>query len=144
MKTRLEKLRKIKTSQWALLLIVLGLAISFLFPTRQKEQDANTAGDAEGSAQEMRLAQVLSKIEGAGEVDVVIWYEGWTQESSAWLWNAEENAEGGMPRGAVVVAQGADDLMVRLKLAQAVETLLGLDAQAVEVFAMKQEGEEIP
>jgi hypothetical protein len=37
-----------------------------------------------------------------------------------------------------VVAQGADDLAVRLELIRAVRTLLGLPEAAVDVFAMGQ------
>ena len=44
------------------------------------------------------------------------------------------------PVGAIVVAQGAEDVGVRLKLIRAVTTLLQLEPGAVEVFAMEQEG----
>ena len=42
--------------------------------------------------------------------------------------------------GAVVVAEGADDLSVRLSLIRAVRTLLGLPESAVDVFVMEEEG----
>ena len=72
---------------------------------------------------------------------MIIRHENAQTTSSGWFLDEEtENAQG-RPVGAVVVAQGADQLTVRLHLAQAVETFLGLDAQNVEVFAMKQEKE---
>ena len=41
------------------------------------------------------------------------------------------------PAGAVIVAQGAGSVAVRLELLRAAEALLGLSAQEVEVFAME-------
>ena len=41
------------------------------------------------------------------------------------------------PVGAVIVARGARDVEVRLRLAQAAETLLGLTPNQVEVFPME-------
>ncbi len=73
------------------------------------------------SRQEKRMAEVLSSIAGAGKVEVALFYHG------------EEN---GSPTGALVVAQGADQLAVRLELIRAARTLLGLPEAAVDVFAM--------
>ena len=74
----------------------------------------------DASAEEVRLARVLSAIEGAGQVDVAIYH---TQTEGA-----------SVPCGAVVVADGAGDMAVRLRLSRAVVTLLGVDASRVEVF----------
>ena len=75
--------------------------------------------------EEARLSRVLSAIEGAGQVEVAVFYD--------------ENAQDGektasVPVGAVVVAQGADDVAVRIRLIRAVTTLTGLDNAKVEVF----------
>lgn len=45
-------------------------------------------------------------------------------------------------RGVIVVAQGAADISVRLKLQAAVQAVLGVDAQKVEVLEMGIEGME--
>ena len=68
------------------------------------------------STEECRISRVLSTIEGAGTVDVAIYYE----ES--------------VPCGAVVVASGAGDMTVRLRLVSAVTTLLGIEQQRVAVY----------
>ena len=60
--------------------------------------------------EETRIARVLSEIAGAGSVSVTIY----TEDSQ--------------PCGAVVVASGAEDIAVRLRLQEAVTTLLGLDS----------------
>ena len=44
--------------------------------------------------------------------------------------------------GAVVVAQGAEDMGVRIKLMRALTTLLQLQPDSVEVFAIEQEREQ--
>lgn len=68
------------------------------------------------SEAESRISRVLSTIEGAGKVEVAVYYE----ES--------------VPCGAVVVAQGASDVAVQLRLISAVTTLLGIDQSRVAIY----------
>jgi len=82
-----------------------------------------------GSTQEKRIAQVLSAIEGAGQVEVALFY------APA---DPSFGSSASTPTGAVVVAQGAQDLAVRLRLIRAVRTLLGLSENAVDVFMMEE------
>ena len=131
-----EKMGRVKVTQWAALLLALGLAGSLLFSgswgagvLTEQPQDSGAQGDA----LETRLAAVLSRMEGAGQVEVVIHY---AQTVSTSAWPQESAQETGEPVGVVVVAEGADNLRVRLELAQAVQTLLRLEAESVEVFAM--------
>ena len=83
------------------------------------------------SAEEQRIADVLSAIEGAGKVEVALYF------------NKTETAFGetaqAKPRGMVIVAEGAQDMRVRLTLIRAARTLIGLPEEAVDVFAMKEE-----
>lgn len=65
---------------------------------------------------EARLSRVLSAMAGAGTVDVAVYYDD------------------AVPCGAVVVADGAGDAAVRIRLANAVTTLLGLDMDRVAVY----------
>lgn len=69
---------------------------------------------------ETRMAQVLSAIEGAGEVRIFI-----NEDTSG-------NAE-----GVLVVAQGADNMEVRLKLMSAVAATIGTDASRIEIIGME-------
>ena len=41
-------------------------------------------------------------------------------------------------RGVIVIAEGAADISVRFSLAAAVSTVLGIDENSVEVFAMRR------
>lgn len=79
-------------------------------------------GSSEGSDAEGNIERVLSSMAGAGAVEVAVYYE----ES--------------IPCGAVVVAEGADSIAVRMRLTQAVSTLLGLEENRVAVYD-RQEGD---
>lgn len=81
------------------------------------------------TSEEKRVAQVLSAIDGAGKVEVALFY---TRPAGTF---ASEND--GSPSGAVVVAQGAGDMEVKLNLIRAVRTLLTLEESAVDVFVME-------
>ncbi len=68
------------------------------------------------STEESRISRVLSAIEGAGTVEVAVHYED------------------SLPCSAVVVAQGAGDVAVQLRLMSAVTTLLGIDQNRVAIY----------
>lgn len=72
--------------------------------------------EAADSSEEGRISRVLSAMEGAGRVELAVYYED------------------SLPCGAVVVADGADSVAVQLRLAAAVSTLLGLDSSSVAVY----------
>ncbi len=81
------------------------------------------------SQDERRIAEVLSAIDGAGRVEVALYGVG--EDDGGFSGNTG-------PTGAVVVAQGAGDVQVRLQLIRAVRTLLGLAENAVDVFVMEE------
>ena len=87
-------------------------------------------GKDTASQEEKRMAEVLSAMAGAGKVEVALFYD-----------KAQADAFGGpgaqKPTGAVVVAQGAGDMGVRLSLIRAVKTLTNLPETAVDVFVME-------
>lgn len=68
---------------------------------------------------ETHISRVLSAIEGAGRVEVAVYYED------------------SLPCGAVVVAEGAADIGIQLRLVSAVTTLLGIDQDRVAVYERK-------
>lgn len=75
---------------------------------------------SEMNSDEQRLAAVLSGIEGAGEVCVMI------------------TEKDGVVVGVLVVAEGADNIPVLIKLIEAASTALGVDRKIVNVYKMKQ------
>ena len=78
-----------------------------------------TSSSPASTALESRLSRVLSAMDGAGRVEAAVFYQ---EEGDA------------RPTGAVIVAEGAQDVAVRLQLTRAVCTLLGLEASQVDVF----------
>lgn len=108
---------------WAALGVLLAACILTAF-------QGGAGGNTSASGEEKRIAEVLSAMAGAGRVEVALFYE--TEAVAAFGSGAKSR-----PTGAVVVAQGAGDLQVRLELIRAVRTLLGLPESAVDVFVME-------
>lgn len=137
LKSLRDQLKRVKGAEWAVLLLVLGLAGSLLLSSGQTlfgSAPGETA-DASADALEARLSRVLSSMEGAGAVEVVIHYAKPVAAQTNWL-GSTANEETQEPIGALIIAQGAGDLQVRLELLRAVETLLQLDAGSVEILKM--------
>ena len=109
-------MKRLKENRWFLLAaVLLCCLLCFLLLS------------GSGTSEEKRIAQVLSAISGAGKVEVAVYYNS----------GADSLSSSAPPVGAVVVAEGADDLEVRLSLIRAVRTLLGLPEAAVDVFSME-------
>ena len=120
MKKWLEAVKGMKGGAWLLLIAACAAALVLLPASSQSK-----AGMTE---EEQRFSATLSRIAGAGEVRISIAY---AQTASSF------GSASRQPTGAVIVAQGAGSVAVRLELLRAAEALLGLDAQEVEVFAME-------
>ena len=178
-KEYLEKIKglsaKKKTQHLAIVLIIaviLLIYFSTLVPSENGENEAEPPGQSGAafgqSAEdlEQKLSAALSKVDGAGAVDVVINYESTselvpaTSEDIQSSSSSEEErysesrtekkdiatSSGGEAviiredqpevRGVIVVAQGAGDIGVRMELLNAVTTLLGVQADKVEILKM--------
>lgn len=119
----LGRLRAALTPQ-ALLALLAALVLIVL---------SGVLGRSGGESLETRTARTLSQMEGAGRVQVVIYTR--AKETSAGAYSPTGTQTGEIPCGAVAVAQGADDPLVRMQLEQALCALLGLPASAVSVVA---------
>ncbi|MCL2545326.1 MAG: hypothetical protein FWE77_05345 [Clostridia bacterium] len=116
--------------EWIVLLILVAVAGSLLM------QGGGGAAQIEGGQTDLekRLAHVLSAIDGAGRVEVIIHTVQSAASQPAASFGAASLPKEEKPSGVIVVAEGAGDLQVRLDIARAVQTLLGLPASAVEVL----------
>ena len=119
MKKWLEAVKGMKGGVW--LLLIGACALALLVP-------GSSSGKTGMTEEEQRYSATLSRIAGAGEVRISIAY---AQAASSFGSGSRQ------PIGAVIVARGARDVEVRLRLAQAAETLLGLTPNQVEVFPME-------
>ena len=132
-----------------------------------EKTDADSGGEATLTNNlETRLADILGEIEGAGEVKVMITYAGTGDKITAETTNTHTTTTNGstsstttttttsspvlsgsdvvilqekMPeiKGVIVVAEGASDMKVKLKLMQATATVLGINANSIQIFTRR-------
>ena len=155
--------------KYAALILLLGVAL-MLWPTGESEtqpaREQESVDDQEDPALEERLEGLLSQVEGAGQVKVILTYKTGTQ----YVYQTDEEKEeqqgtdvrssrktetvlvtvDGVEQavitqtvyptflGAVVLCQGADDPGVRLDLVNAVSSLTGLTADKISVIKMEE------
>ncbi len=164
-------LEKLKSLKYVLLVLLVGLALLLMPSGEDRERESSETEPAPqadlGSDLEARLAQILSLIDGAGDVRVLLTYADdgervlardtestvETRSGEARTESSEQNlvvqrsGGGSEPvevtrrspvfRGAVVAAQGAGNAAVRLELLEAVKAATGLTADAVKIVKMK-------
>jgi Flp pilus assembly pilin Flp len=97
------------------LMVILALIAVLILASASYDR-----ADAGATALETRLERALEAVKGAGDVRVMI----------------TENGDGGVV-GVLVVAEGAGDISVRLDIMYAVRTLMGIDADQVEIAQMR-------
>lgn len=159
--------------KYAALILLLGLAL-LLIPSKKKTTTQTAAARMETtdeaeylSATEARLAQMLSQIDGAGRVSVMLTLQygkrteyqldsstsreerdgetAYSQEQKTVILSegsAYDKAAVSAVRfpqfqGALVISQGADSAQVRLALTNAVSGVTGLRADQITVVKMK-------
>ena len=115
---------------WLIIAIPLTAALIMLAVSRT---GANSA-DSGMTDVEARLSATLSKIEGAGDVRAMV-----LMDETAGTFGEKSVQKVG---SVIIVASGAYDLGVRLRLQQAAMTLFSLEADRVEVFSGREERNE--
>ena len=107
-----ERLKKLFADKRARLLLVAAAALLLLLLCwlvfGRGESKAAATGGFSPTAEETRLAAILSQVEGAGEVSAVI------------------SEEGGKPVAAVVFFGGEDAILTRLRLTKAAAAALNI------------------
>lgn len=149
----------IKKYRYGLLILALGL-ILMMIPERQEKPQAPEIPETQPQTADMQadLEQILSQIEGAGRVEVLLTqaagpetvYQsdregaGDLRQETVILSGADKGQYGLIQRidppvylGAVVVCQGADRAAVRLAIVEAVANATGLSADKISVLKMK-------
>lgn len=141
----------VKKYRFVLLVALLGLVLLCL-PTKKQEPEPVTESQPEESM-EVRLEQILRRIEGAGEVAVMlteangeeIIYQTDGDGGDTVLITDDSRSQQGLVRtrqppayrGAVVVCRGADSPAVRLAIVEAVANVTGLGSDKISVLKMK-------
>jgi len=170
----LDKLGKIKNIKHIEVIIAISLIVAVIgiYFLSTKSKSVKTSEDKvvtnnSTDVYEQKLKAVLSEIEGAGQVEVMITYDSSseivtantttvsTDKTNSSDRTAESKNETVSPvlisqsgtttplivkeilpsvKGVIVIAEGADDIRVRLNLVNAVCTALAVDAEKVEIF----------
>ncbi len=126
-------LKKLAPYKYPLLMLVIGIVIM----TWPKGADPPVVTPVVTASMESRMGELLSKAQGAGEVEVMLQYE--NDGETVYLQDTSQPTvvETKTPRitGALVLAQGADSPTVRLNLVNAVSNLTGLGADKITVIS---------
>ncbi len=156
-----ELIKGDKTGKAGIYILLLLGVILLAFGSVPKKEKTPAPGESSGedyfSSLENRLEEILSRIDGAGEVEILLVGEnrgsisvekdGSGESSKTVVLSGqngseplilEENSPG--VRGAVIVAQGGGDDRVKAELAQAAATALGVGLHRVGVYKMSGRG----
>ena len=109
----LDSLRGARKVEYLALILLVALAVMFWARGQGADSPVSTA-------LEKRMERAFSQVEGAGDVSVMV-----------------TEGEDGQPVGVLIVCEGASQMAVRLALADAAHTLLGLDAREIEIAKMR-------
>ena len=158
-------LEKIKTDKkWRIGTIVflslLAVIILFFstFSNKSKESSQDFSVDSYVESLENKLENTLKKVEGAGKVSVVITVESGMETVLAMKTTIKETDSGReteqtpvivngktvvlkecYPKiiGVLIVAEGADNVMVKTRIQQATVSLLDINVNQIEILTMK-------
>lgn len=136
-------------------LAVVVLLIVLFSNASTKSADENVSSESYISEMEHKIVSVIQKIDGVGKVVVAITHD--ATNEAVYAYETEKKSNGnettsvvsvkGEPLvvktlppkilGVVIVAEGADNPIVRMKINEAVVTLLNVDESRVQVFTHK-------
>lgn len=164
MQERIQSLLKqFNKFKYTIIVFLIGVVL-LLFPKRETVDVQTKSDELQIQYQDLeeRLEMLLSQVEGAGKVEVLLTYErgeirtyqedkNIRQDESTEEIQTEtvfyDTENGDAPvcvgitypiyRGAVVVCQGADKASVRLHVLKAVSSLTGLGSDHITVIKMK-------
>lgn len=129
-----KKCKNIKGFEIICALVIAVIAIGIYFSvnavnTRREDSPTVSAGDGKIVTS---IKNLLSQIDGVGECDVLVTYKPTDGENTADGMDATDNVQ-----GVVVVAQGGQDVLVRIKIINALCTLLNIQADDIQIFEKK-------
>lgn len=148
----------LKRYQYVMILMIAGIILMFL-PSGEKKHPIPEANTAEVPDLQQTLSATLSKVSGAGEVEVLLTqargeeYIFQTNEKhsgdqvhieTVTVMKENKTEEGLIKQvnpptflGAIVLCQGADSASVRLAMVEAVSSITGLTSDCITVLKMK-------
>lgn len=91
-----------------------------------------TENDCSATREELRLAEILSQIKGVGNVDVLITYRHSSEVTT--VFSSSVNEENSKINGVIVTAEGAENVVIKNDIINAVACVFNISAGNVSVF----------
>lgn len=117
-----------------LVIFIIGIVIIMLSYALEGEDDEKAQSVKNNSGEEAQLGEILSEMNGAGDVTVMISYEELSEKPSGIGMSYGVPEGKSKPRGVIIVADGADNPSVRASLKEAAVAVTGVGANRVCVF----------
>lgn len=159
----LLKLFKNRYIQGLCVIFIIGVVLMISFGGETKDKTENKQAVQETANDEERLSHILSQINGAGQVSVMITYYGTAEKAIAYetktnsVGRDKENEEsedkravmtGDEPmvvketypkvKGVIIAAEGADRTYVRQAIAEAVTAVLDVPAHRICIYKKEE------
>lgn len=139
----IKKLKKRNNIAMLIILIIGAAIIAFSSGSGGKTEATDISAN---SGEEERLEEILSEIEGAGQVSVMISYESTMEKDIAYDGDNDRAVTSGgdvmvkreiypKVKGVIVIADGADTPSVKQAIKEAVTAVTGAGANRVCVFS---------
>ena len=173
-----KKLKTIKNIEIIIALVIISIAVLIYFTIEGKREEETSSIVSDNVTGEIsltdgledRLANILTEIEGAGKVSVMITYETTGEVVTADKVDTHTTTSGAgdnvvtnttsnsvpiivtgvdgsqviilqekMPqiKGVIIVAEGANDVAVKMRLMSATSTVLGVNANSIQIFTRR-------
>lgn len=117
-----------------LVILIIGIVIIMFSAVFENKEDKSSRGTENYIGEEERLSEILSEINGAGRVSVMISYEAADDSQSGIGRSLSDTQTYEKPRGVIVVADGASSPSVRNSLKEAAVAITGVGANRVCVY----------
>ena len=130
----LKKLLKNRNNRLMLVIFIIGVVIILLSALFDSNTEKAVKSSDNFTGEEQRLSEILSEINGAGKVSVMISYEKAEDSNMSIGRSLSDTKEYEKPRGVIVVADGAVTPSVRNSLKEAAVAITGVGANRVCVY----------
>ncbi|MDE6275792.1 MAG: hypothetical protein K2M75_04565 [Clostridia bacterium] len=129
-----EKCKKIKGFEIICALVIAVIAVCIYFSVNAITKGSTKSQPAVQKQNGLvgEIQDILSDIDGVGECQVLITYKAGQDTQEVDSLNSTDNIQ-----GVVVVARGGNDVLTRIKIVNALCTLLKIDANNIQIFEMK-------
>lgn len=134
-------IKKRSKTDWLVIGLIGMLLVIFAIPTKEKatkedgfglNYESIRSGDEKVVALEIQLEEMLKKVNGVGDVEVMITME----ESNTSYFQMED--KGNQVKGVLIVAEGISDAKVQTEIYEAVMALFGIDMHKIKIIEMSK------